>query len=49
MLLIYGANVNHIDLNCQNILFYAVDLGNFELVNFLINKGIDINQLDREK
>ena len=43
LLILNKANVNHTDLNSQNVLFYAVDFNLKEIVKLLISHKIDIN------
>ena len=46
-LLEHGANLNE-EIEEQSYMFYAIKLLNNELVSFLIEKGFDVNQRDRD-
>ena len=45
----YGADVNHIDQNGQNSLFWAAGGGHLEMCKFLVQHNIDYNLKDGNK
>jgi ankyrin repeat protein len=44
-----GFGVNTLDSRRRTALHYAAEVGNLELVRFLVNKGADVNAKDKEK
>ena len=45
-LLDLGANINAVDMNGQNALFYAAKAGNVDAINLLLQKNIDFQAVD---
>jgi ankyrin repeat protein len=49
LLIKYGVNTNHLDMNGQTCLFYAAREGQLEMCKFLINRGCRHDLLDKSK
>ena len=45
----HGANVDHLDLNCQNALFYAASKGHLEMCKLLVNRNSNFSIVDANK
>lgn len=45
----HGANVNHIDSNGQNCIFWAASHGHEEMCKLLVNRNTNFSQIDNNR